>query len=83
MSLNRGMDTETVVNILNGVLSAIKNNEILRQMDGTRKCHPERGNPVTKECTWYALTNKQMLAQRLKQVTIHPAQEAQEEGGFK
>ena len=35
-------------------------------MDGTRKCHPERGNPVTKERTWYALTNKQMLVQTLK-----------------
>ena len=35
-------------------------------MDGTRKYHPEQGNPVTKEHTWYALTNKQMLAQKLK-----------------
>ena len=35
-------------------------------MDGTRKCHPEEGNPVTKERTWYALTNKQMLVQKLK-----------------
>ena len=35
-------------------------------MDGTRKCHPEQGNPVTKERTWYALTNKQMLVQKHK-----------------
>ena len=35
-------------------------------MDGTRKRHPKQGNPVTKERTWYALTNKQMLVQKLK-----------------
>ena len=35
-------------------------------MDGARKCHPERSNPVTKDRIWYALTNKQMLAQKLK-----------------
>ena len=35
-------------------------------MDGTRKCHPEQGNPITKEYTWCALTNKWMLAQKLK-----------------
>ena len=50
-------------------------------MDGTRKCHPERGNPITKEHTWLALTDKWMLAQN-KQVTIYPAQEALE-GGLK
>ena len=32
----------------------------------TRKCHPERDNPITKEHTWYAHTNKWMLAQKLK-----------------
>ena len=35
-------------------------------MYGTRKCHPELGNTITKECTWYALTDKWMLAQKLK-----------------
>ena len=35
-------------------------------MDGIRKCHPERGNQITKEYTGYALTNKRMLAQKLK-----------------
>ena len=35
-------------------------------MDETRKCHPEQGNPVTKEHRWYALTNKRMLVQKLK-----------------
>ena len=33
-------------------------------MDGTRKYHPEWGNPVTKEHTWYALTDKWILAQK-------------------
>ena len=35
-------------------------------MDGTRKCHPERGNPITKDHTWYALINKWKLAQKPK-----------------
>ena len=35
-------------------------------MDGTGKCHPEYGNPITKEHTWYALTDKQILAQKLR-----------------
>jgi hypothetical protein len=33
-------------------------------MDGTRK-YPECGNPITKEHTWYALTNTWILAQKL------------------
>ena len=40
--------------------------EILRQMDGTRKYHLERGNPITKEHPWYALTDKCILAQKLR-----------------
>jgi hypothetical protein len=35
-------------------------------MDGIRKYHPERGNPITKEHTCYALTDKWILAQKLK-----------------
>ena len=34
-------------------------------MDGTRKYHPEKGDPITKEHTWYALTDKWILAQKL------------------
>jgi hypothetical protein len=30
-------------------------------MFGTRKYHPEEGNPITKEHTWYALTDKWIL----------------------
>ena len=40
--------------------------EILKQMDGTRKCQPEWDNPIPKEHKWYALTNKRVLAQNLK-----------------
>ena len=35
-------------------------------MDGTRKYHPEWGNPFTKEYTWYGLTDKWILAQKLE-----------------
>jgi hypothetical protein len=39
--------------------------EILRQMDETRKYHPEWSNPVSKEHTWYVLIDKWILAQKL------------------
>ena len=35
------------------------------QIDGTRKYHPEHGIPVTKKDTWYSLTDKPILAQKL------------------
>jgi hypothetical protein len=51
-------------------------------MDGTRKYHPESGNPVTKEHTWYSLTAKWVLAPKLRvpeiQFTDH--MELKEEG---
>ena len=34
-------------------------------MDGSGGYHPEWGNPITKEHTWYALTDKCILAQKL------------------
>jgi hypothetical protein len=49
--------------------SAIKKEriyEIPRQMDGPGGYHPEWGNPITKELTWYALTDKWILIQKLK-----------------
>ena len=33
-------------------------------MDGPGGYHPEWGNPITKEVTWYALTDKWILAQK-------------------
>jgi hypothetical protein len=34
-------------------------------MGGSGGYHPEWGNPITKELTWYALTDKWILAQEL------------------
>ena len=35
-------------------------------MDGTRNYHSEWGNPVPKEHTWYILTDKWILPQKLR-----------------
>jgi hypothetical protein len=35
-------------------------------MDCGRKYHPEQGNPITKEHAWYAVTDKWILAQRVR-----------------
>ena len=35
-------------------------------MDGSGGYHPKWGNPITKEHTWYALTDKWILAQKLR-----------------
>ena len=35
-------------------------------MDGPGGHHPEWGNTITKELTWYAVTNKWILAQKLR-----------------
>jgi hypothetical protein len=40
--------------------------EIPRQMDGPGGHHPECGNPITKELTQYVLTDKWILAQKLR-----------------
>jgi hypothetical protein len=42
-------------------------------MDRTRKYHPECGNPITKEHTWYVLIDKWVLAQNLRISKIHEA----------
>jgi hypothetical protein len=69
MSLNRGMDTENMIHLHNGVLLSNKKqwiHEILRQMDVSGGYHPEWGNPTKKEHTWYALSDKQILAPKLR-----------------
>ena len=69
MSLNRGMYTENVVHLHNGVLLGYWKqwlHEILRQIDRTRKYHPEWGNPVTKEHIWFVLTEKWILAPKFR-----------------
>ena len=35
-------------------------------MDGVGEHHPKRGNPVSKDHSWYALTDKWILAQKLR-----------------
>ena len=44
-------------------------------MDGSGGYHPKWGNPITKEQTWYALTDRWILAQKLRiskiQLTEH------------
>ena len=50
-------------------------------MDGSGGYHPEGGNPITKEHTWYALTDKWILAQKQNaQDPICKTHETQEEG---
>jgi hypothetical protein len=39
-------------------------------MDGSGGYHPEWGNPIMKEDTWYVLTDKCILAQNLRIPTI-------------
>ena len=46
--------------------SAIKRNEFPRQMDWPGGHHPEWGKPITKELTWYVLTDKWILSQKLR-----------------
>ena len=52
--------------------SAIRSNDFMElwQMDGTRKYHPVCGNPIPKEHTGYAITDKWVLAQKLKILKI-------------
>jgi hypothetical protein len=42
-------------------------------MDGFGGYHPEWGNPIRKELTWYALTDKWILAQKVRIPKIQSA----------
>ena len=69
LTVHRGMDTENVVHLHNEVLLSYYkkwNHKILRQMDGSGGYHLKWGNPATKENTWYAFTDKCILAQKLR-----------------
>ena len=44
--------------------------EIHRQMDGTGKYHPEWDKPITKEHTWYILTDKWIWNSRRRKTTV-------------
>jgi hypothetical protein len=52
--------------------SAIKNEEFIKFSGKWIEIenHPEWGNLITKEHTWYALTDKWILAQRLQITSI-------------
>ena len=41
-------------------------------MDGTRKYHPELGNPDPKGHTWYVLTDKWILVKKFTIPMIYP-----------
>ena len=78
------MGTENVVHLYN--VPAIKHNEFMKflgKMDGSGGYHPDWGNPITKEVTWYVLNDKWILAQKLRmpkvQGTICKTHETQEE----
>jgi hypothetical protein len=72
MSLNRGMDTENVVHLHNGVLFSYLKilHEIHKRMDGTWKYHPQWSDPVKKEHTWYMLIDKWILAHKFQTLKI-------------
>ena len=64
---------KNVVHLHNEVLLSYKKQwiyEILRQVDGSGGYHPEWGNSITKEHTCYALTDKWILAQKLRILKI-------------
>ena len=48
-------------------------------MDGTKKYYPEWGNPFTKKHTWYALTDKWILALKFEIPKIHMKHKEKEE----
>jgi hypothetical protein len=55
-------------------------------MDRTRKYHPDWGNPIAKEPTWYAHNDRLILAQKLQitkiQFTDHKKKEDQSVGSL-
>ena len=44
----------------------IKINLKISKTNKQKKYHPEGDNPITKEHTWYALTDNWILAQKLR-----------------
>jgi hypothetical protein len=69
MSLNRRINTENVACLHNGVVLIFYKQwfcEILRQINGSGRYHPEWGNTFTKGHSWYSLTDKWILDQKLR-----------------
>jgi len=81
MPFNRGMETESVVHLHNGLLQIYQKqwlHEIHRQRERTKTYPREWVNPMTEIHTWYALIDKWILAQMLKFSKIHRPNEIQE-----
>jgi hypothetical protein len=68
MSLNRGMDTDNVVHLYNGVLLSYKNNEFIQFLDKLTDLEDIILSEVTQlqKNIWYALTDKWILAHKLR-----------------
>jgi hypothetical protein len=68
MSLNRGMDTENVVHYTMEYYTAIKNNEFMKFLDKWMDLEDIILSEVTQsqKNTRYALTDKWILAQKLR-----------------
>ena len=51
-------------------IKKLRHHEFCRQLDGTRKHHPECGNLVSKGHAWYILTDKLRLAKMFRNSMI-------------
>jgi hypothetical protein len=68
MSFNGGMDTQNVIHLHN-VFLAIRNNDFMKFLGKWMEVENiilSKDNPFIKENTWYALTNKWILAPKLR-----------------
>ena len=69
MSHDRRMDKENVVHLHSGIVPSYEelgHHEFCRQIDGTRKYHPDWGNSEPKGHASYILTNKYILEKKKK-----------------
>ena len=67
--LNNEMDTENVVHLHNGVLFCYKKNEFIKFLGKWMNLEGiilSEVNPITKELSQYVLTDKWILAQKLR-----------------
>jgi len=84
MPFNRGMDKENVVHLHSGILLSYQKQwpyEIHRQMECSRKYHPEWGNPVTENHILpyvHLLISEYCPKARITQDAIHRPHEVQE-----
>lgn len=65
------MDTENVVRYTTEYYSAIRRRILCRQMDRTRKCHPEWGIPDPKGHAWCVLIHKWIRAVKYRKPMLY------------